>query len=69
MAEVLIKGGWDTIEKIASASVEQLTSLQGVGDKTAERLISAAKEVLESKDSAVVAQEVPSYEQKSETPE
>jgi N utilization substance protein A len=47
LAEVLIKGGWNSAEKIASASVEQLTSLQGIGGKTAEKLIESAKAVLE----------------------
>ncbi|MBI3292850.1 MAG: transcription termination/antitermination protein NusA, partial [Elusimicrobia bacterium] len=44
--EVLLKGGWDRIEKIAQAHPQNLTVLQGIGPKTAAKLIQSAKTVL-----------------------
>ena len=38
--------GITTVEQLASVSMEQLTVLQGVGEKTAERLLASAKEAL-----------------------
>lgn len=46
LAEVLFKGGFETIERVAQASADALTALQGVGPKTAQKLIDAAKSVL-----------------------
>lgn len=46
----LIDGGFDSIEKISSASVEQLTQIKGIGEKKAEKIIEAAKERLTKKD-------------------
>lgn len=48
LADVLIKGGWISVEKIAGTSIEQLTSLQGIGEKTAEKLIESAKFVIDN---------------------
>jgi N utilization substance protein A len=42
-AEVLTKAGITDIYRIATFSVEDLTTLQGVGEKTAEKIIIAAK--------------------------
>lgn len=36
--------GLDTVEKVISAGEEGLTNLEGIGDKTAEKILSAAKE-------------------------
>ena len=44
--EILIKGGWGNLEKLAGAKPDYLTVLQGVGDKTAKKNIDAAKKVL-----------------------
>ena len=40
----LIESGFDTLEKIAGASVEQLTQIKGIGEKKAEKILIAAKE-------------------------
>ena len=47
MEERLAAGGITTIEQLASSTVEQLGAIKGVGDKTAEKLIQAAKEALQ----------------------
>ncbi|HAJ56706.1 MAG TPA: transcription termination/antitermination protein NusA [Candidatus Omnitrophica bacterium] len=46
----LIEAGFDSLEKIKDATVEQLTQAKGVGDKKAEKIIAAAKERLSKQD-------------------
>jgi len=46
-ADVLIKGGMDSIIKIAKCKVEDLTVFSGIGEKVAEKMIESAKEHLE----------------------
>ena len=48
LAEVLTKAGFDSVEKIAKLSPEHLATLQGVGEKTAQKIIDGAKQYLES---------------------
>ena len=48
MEERLASGGITTIEQLASSTVEQLSAIKGVGDKTAEKVIQAAKEALQA---------------------
>ncbi len=43
--EILIKAGFDTIEKIKNAAAEDLVKLDGIGEKTAEKIIKSAKEI------------------------
>ena len=43
-AGVLAEAGIGTIEKLSEASVEDLTKLSGIGKKTAEKILQAAKE-------------------------
>lgn len=43
-AEVIIKAGWGSIERLAHSSVEELTALQGIGKKLAGRIIVSARE-------------------------
>ena len=43
VVEVLVQAGFTSIEKLASLTVEDLTTLPGVGPKTAEKIIEAAK--------------------------
>jgi NAD-dependent DNA ligase len=44
--DVLIDGGFDSLEKIKDATVERLTQIKGIGPKKAEKIIEAAKERL-----------------------
>jgi len=44
--DVLIEAGIDSVEKLANASVEDLTQLKGIGKATAEKFVSNAKELL-----------------------
>jgi transcription termination/antitermination protein NusA len=39
----LVEAGFDTIEAVAGASVEQLSEVPGVGGKTAEKILAAAR--------------------------
>jgi N utilization substance protein A len=39
----LIEAGFDSAEKVAAASVETLSEVQGIGAKTAERILAAAR--------------------------
>ena len=43
MMKKLIAAGFDTAEKIAAASVDALSEVQGIGAKTAERILAAAR--------------------------
>ena len=45
-AELLQKAGFTTVEKLASVEVEHLCTVQGVGDKTAAKIIEGAKKYL-----------------------
>ena len=42
-AKILKAAGYDTVEKIKSLALEDLTKLEGIGKKTAEKIIKAAK--------------------------
>jgi N utilization substance protein A len=42
----LIEAGFDSLEKIKGASIDQLTQIKGIGTKKAEKIIEAAKERL-----------------------
>jgi N utilization substance protein A len=39
----LVEAGFDSTEAVANASVEQLSAVPGVGEKTAEKILSAAR--------------------------
>lgn len=39
----------DTVEAIASSSVEEITKIKGIGEKTAEKILKGAKELLKKK--------------------
>ena len=64
LADVLLKTGWTQIDRIAKAKVEDFTILQGVGEKTAQKIIDSAKEFLENKTEAVVAETIDDTKQK-----
>ena len=44
-AETLVNAGLDSLEKIASSSVEKLIKVNGIGEKKAKTLIESAKEL------------------------
>jgi len=44
LLDALIEAGFDTLEKIETATIEQLTAIKGIGQKKAEKIIVAAKE-------------------------
>lgn len=46
IAEVMVKAGFNSVEKIASLTPEHLATLQGIGEKTAEKIIEGAKKYL-----------------------
>ena len=46
LAQRLRESGVETIPHLASATVEQLTAIKGIGEKTAERLIETAQQAL-----------------------
>jgi len=68
--DILIKGGWGSIEKLAGAKPDDLTGLRGVGEKTAIKIIEAAKAVLakapQEKPAAPEAQEPEAVPETSE---
>lgn len=45
-AASLRQAGFDTVEKIAQASIEELTKIEGIGEKTAEKIITSAQQKL-----------------------
>lgn len=46
IADVLIKAGFTQIDKLSQSSVEDLTTLQGIGARTAEKIIESAKKFI-----------------------
>ncbi len=50
LAEVLVKSGFGSVEKLATLSPEHLATIQGVGEKTAEKIIEGAKKYLEQQE-------------------
>ena len=60
--ECLKEGGITAVEPLAEASVEQLTAIKGIGEKTAQKLIEAAKAALSA------SRPVPAREQPSQAP-
>ncbi len=49
LAEILQKAGYKNVADLANAKIEGLTTLQGIGEKKAEKLISLAKKILAGK--------------------
>ena len=59
----LAEAGVKTIEQLAALSLESLTAIKGVGEKTAQKLLDAARQVLKAKDEAAASQTVPSAQE------
>ncbi len=57
MAEVLQKSGFTSVEQIAELDVEHLSTVQGIGDKTAAKIIEGAKKYV-AEHSAAAQEEV-----------
>ena len=51
-AELLQKAGFTNIEKIAELDVEHLCTVQGIGEKTAAKIIEGAKKYVAEKEAA-----------------
>ena len=64
--EILIKGGWGSLEKLSRAKPDDLTVLRGVGEKTAAKIIEAAKGVLAKAKEEKPAEETPAEETPAE---
>lgn len=43
--KILVGAGYDTVEKIKNLTIEDLTKLEGIGKKTAEKILKSAKEL------------------------
>ena len=64
MKEALEEKGYKSVDVVARLSVEDLTAIKGVGEKTAQKLIEAAREIV-----AKLQPEIPeTVEEKPETP-
>jgi N utilization substance protein A len=68
-ADILIKGGWGSLEKLSNAKPDDLTGLRGVGEKTAKKIIEAAKDVLANPEKYARKEVVESAETKPESAE
>lgn len=47
--DLLVEAGFDTMEKVANASIEDLVKFKGIGKKSAEKMIASAKKCVEGK--------------------
>jgi transcription termination/antitermination protein NusA len=45
-ADILLKGGWGSLDRLSQAKPDDLTGLRGVGEKTAEKIIESARGAL-----------------------
>ena len=55
--ETLKEAGIDTVEKLASVNVEDLVELKGIGEASAKKYISNAKELVEGKTTEKMTEE------------
>ncbi|MFA6583481.1 MAG: transcription termination/antitermination protein NusA [Elusimicrobiaceae bacterium] len=67
IAEVLVSAGLTDITKIASLTPDYLSTLQGVGEKTAEKIIDGAKKYLSDKEAVPAASNTEKAEAPQET--
>ena len=67
--ETLKEAGIDTVEKLASANVEDLLELKGIGEASAKKYISNAKEIVEGKTTEKVTKDEESEESSAEDEE
>ncbi len=57
MIQKLIQAGFETAQDILAADIERLTKIEGVGDKTAEKIVEAAKQAVEKAEEELARQE------------
>ena len=62
IAELLQKAGFTTVEKLANVEVEHLCTVQGIGDKTAAKIIEGAKKYMAMRDAVLQALPKPTQE-------
>ncbi|MGE5279770.1 MAG: helix-hairpin-helix domain-containing protein, partial [Deltaproteobacteria bacterium] len=62
LLDALIEAGFDSLDKVGGATVEQLTAVKGIGQKKAEKIIAAAVERRKELD-ARAAEEVSAAQQ------
>ena len=68
MEQRLNEAGFTTVQQLASTSLEQLTAVKGVGEKTAEKLLEAAKSALSATPApAAPSEETPAASEPTET--
>ncbi|MHA1411731.1 MAG: helix-hairpin-helix domain-containing protein [Promethearchaeota archaeon] len=67
-AETLREAGIDSVEKLASADIDELIKLKGIGKSSAEKLIEEARNLLQSKEDSTETTEA-EEEKKEETEE
>ena len=69
--DILEKSRFDTVDKIANASVEKLKDFRGIGEKSAEKMIASAKDVIRrlQEEKKEARQEEKKEEKKEEKPE
>ena len=67
--ETLKEAGIDTVEKLASANIEDLLELKGIGEASAKKYISNAKEIVEVKTTEKVTKDEESEESSAEDEE
>ncbi|NLO92484.1 MAG: transcription termination/antitermination protein NusA [Elusimicrobia bacterium] len=65
IAEVLIKAGLTDISRLATLTPDYLSTLQGIGDKTAEKIVQGAQKYMQEK--AQARQSAPAEESTQET--
>ena len=68
MEERLREAGITTIRQLAELTFEQLTAIQGIGDKTAEKLLDTAKRALEASATAPADSSAPASEPAPDEP-
>ena len=69
LAAELTAAGYGTVAKIARSTVEELTQIKGVGEKTAEKLLEGSKQLLEKLGLELAAQELQTSAAEAGTPE
>ena len=65
-AELLQKAGFTTVEKLANVEIEHLCTVQGIGDKTAAKIIEGAKKHLAAREEAATTTQEDAHDNNQE---